>query len=290
MSDALLRVFFPQHDLKASVVLATDTAREARRLHGLRPTSAALLAQGLAGGALLASLQKGATRVTLQLECDGPLRGLLVDANSNGTVRGYVKQPGIEVESAGVFRWRPALGNKGFLSVLRDRGESDFYRSSIELEAFELAEDLERYFTISDQVATKVALGVVTGPARELSAVGGALVQALPSGNATVLGDLGAKLQASLDRALAAPVQTAAELAARLFEGMPYEVTGTTPVSFLCTCSREAVLSMLAALGKAELESMIAEQEKAEVTCQFCGTKHTASAAELSALASQPQA
>jgi molecular chaperone Hsp33 len=288
MSDALLRVFFPQHDLKASVVLASDTAREAQRLHGLRPTSAALLAQALAGGALIASLQKDATRVTLQLECDGPMRGLLVDASSSGTLRGYVKQPGIEVESAGAFRWRPALGNKGFLSVLRDRGESDFYRSSIELEAFELAEDLERYFRISDQVATRVALSVATGADRALTAVAGALVQALPAGNPKVLGELGERLQVSLDRALATPVLSAAELAARLFEGLPYEVTGTAPVSFLCTCSREAVLSMLAALGKAELESMIAEQAKAEVTCQFCGKKHTATAAELAALAASP--
>ncbi|MHB8875089.1 MAG: Hsp33 family molecular chaperone HslO [Myxococcaceae bacterium] len=284
MADELLRVLFTGEQLNGSVVVATGTAKEAQRLHELRPVSAELLAQGLAGGALLASLQKEDTRVNLQLECDGPLRGLLVDASSKGPVRGYVKNPAVDVEGNGELRFRPALGNKGFLSVLRDRGEAEFYRSSIELQEFVLPKDLERYFKTSDQVATRVALGAVREPSGELGAVGGVLLQAMPGAEPGVLAERGSGLQAALDEALRKPGLTAKRLCEAVFGGMEYQVMATTPVRFECTCSRDGVLALLASLGKAELQSLLEEQGEAEVTCHFCSRRHKASRAELEAL------
>ena len=109
----------------------------------------------------MAALQKGQQRVNVQVECDGPLRGLFVDAGADGTVRGYVKNALFQLEAVeGEFKWRPALGNSGFLSVLRDVG-SEYYRSSVELKALSLASDLNYYFDTSEQVTTRLALEVM---------------------------------------------------------------------------------------------------------------------------------
>src|SRR6185295_11942177 len=43
----------------------------------------------------------------------------------------------------GEFRWRPVLGNSGFLSVLRDQGGGEYYRSSVQLGRFDMARELE---------------------------------------------------------------------------------------------------------------------------------------------------
>ena len=160
MADTIVRTLLQDSNLKVSVAVLTQTARDGRQRHHLKAASASLFAQGLLGGALMASLQKGETRINLQLECDGPMRGFFVDAAAAGDIRGYVKNPDVDVElSEGVFQWRAALGNSGFISVLRDMG-GEYYRSSVELVSMRLADDLNHYFKTSDQVATRVALTV----------------------------------------------------------------------------------------------------------------------------------
>ena len=72
--DRLLRGLLPEQGLRVVFARVADTARMARVLHGLYPTSAHLFAEAAAGGLLVAALQKEGARVNLQVECDGPLR------------------------------------------------------------------------------------------------------------------------------------------------------------------------------------------------------------------------
>ena len=203
MSDELFSALLSGSGLRVVVALTTLVSREARRLHSAEAGSAALLAETLTGVSLLAALQKEKARVSLQLECDGPVRGLFVDADG-GSLRGYVKKPGLAVLGAeGAFHWRPLLGNHGYLSVVRDLGEGEFYRSSVELEAFELGRDLERYFAVSDQVETVARIRTVPAGGEVLGAVGGILVQKLPDGDGAALLETGRRLTPeSLDCAL----------------------------------------------------------------------------------------
>ncbi|HXN56577.1 MAG TPA: Hsp33 family molecular chaperone HslO [Myxococcales bacterium] len=95
MADSLLIVAAPAAGLRLAVCGAPLLSREAAQRHGLAPGSAAALAQALAGSLLLAATDRPAGapagRVDVQLECGGPLRGLLVDADGSGAVRGLVR-------------------------------------------------------------------------------------------------------------------------------------------------------------------------------------------------------
>jgi molecular chaperone Hsp33 len=95
VADLLLILEAPNVGVRLAVCMATLLSREASRRHGLSEGSAAALAQGLAGSLLLAATdrpdQPAGARVDVQLECKGPLRGLLVDADGLGTVRGLVR-------------------------------------------------------------------------------------------------------------------------------------------------------------------------------------------------------
>lgn len=282
--DARVRALWADKGLTATAVVVTQAAREGQRLHGLHDVSAMLLGQALAAGALLASLQKDQTRVNLQLECDGPLRGLFVDAGEDGGLRGYVKNPYLDVEgNLGPHRWRPALGNSGFLSVLKDLGQTEFYRSSVQLAAMDPAVDLAHYFATSEQVATRVALAVVRAPPEPLGAVAGVVIQALPDGDAAALEALGATLTEQL--AAHAVGTDAAGLVTRLLP--QFAVLKTTPIAWRCTCSKERVLNALGALGVEDLKDLLATRGGAAASCQFCGKRHEASADELRALIAQ---
>lgn len=284
MADSVARVLLDDVGLKASVVVATAVSRELRARHRLAPASASLLAQGLVGGALLASLQKEDTRINLQLECDGPFRGFFVDAGANGELRGYVKNPALDVElQQGAFQWRAALGNKGFISVLRDLG-TEYYRSSVELTAMRLAADLRHYFATSDQVASHVAIDVARRGDEGLGVVAGALLQAMPDGDLHALTEEGATLEARLAAWMAtAPEEAdAAALAAAVFPGR--RVLVETALRFACTCSRERALDTLASLGAAEVQAIVDTMGSTAITCHFCGARHEISLPDLWAI------
>lgn len=285
MSDELFTALLPGSGLRVVVALTTGVSREARRLHAAEAGSAALLAEALTGVSLLAALQKEKTRVSLQLECDGAVRGLFVDADG-GSLRGYVKRPGLAVLGAeGAFHWRPLLGNHGYLSVVRDLGQGEFYRSSVELEAFELGADLERYFAVSDQVETVARIRTVPAGAEVLGAVGGVLLQKLPQGDAASLLDHGRRLTAeALDRALLDSGGSGPALLRSLFPGMELDVLAKRPLTFHCGCSRERVHRALLALGPAELEDLLEKEGQAEATCEFCTTRYVIPGDELRTL------
>ena len=279
MADGVIRALLPSN-LKVSIAVVTDTAREARARHRLERVSASLLAQGLAGGVLMASLQKGDGRVNLQLECDGPFRGFFVDAGAGGDCRGYAKNPGLDVELAeGPFHWRAALGNSGFLSVLRDLG-TEYYRSSVELTAMDVAQDLNRYFALSDQVPTRVAIDVRRAGEEALGVVAGVLVQALPDAEANALEAQGEHLPARLTEALNHEgTMSPRSLLSLLFPGV--EAVAEYPVGFRCSCSRERALKTIASLGKTEVQHIVDTLGSTAVTCHFCATKHEVTLVDL---------
>jgi molecular chaperone Hsp33 len=51
---------------------------------------------------------------------------------------------------------------------------------------------------------------------------------------------------------------------------LPLEILEEHEVSFQCTCSMERAVTMIAALGRDEVESMLAEDKGAVMTCGFC--------------------
>jgi molecular chaperone Hsp33 len=287
-TDGVIRALLNDSNLKLSVVVCTHAARVGRDRHHLKPVSSALLGQALAAGALIASLQKENSRINLQLECDGPLHGLFVDCDASGGVRGYVKNPNVDLELHGSFRWRAALGNKGYLSVLREAGRGEYYRSSTELAALDLVTDLNHYFEQSDQVPTRVALELRRSDEEALGVVAGVLVQALPDGDVKALEAIAVDLQARLTRAVAdQPAPTPASLLHALFPQADLQLMTEIPVAWRCTCSRERVLDMMASLGLAEVQAILDSMGSTAVTCQFCGTKHEVSFHDLVALVEQ---
>jgi len=283
-------------DVRVVLALTSELSRQARATHRSQPASAALLSQGLTAAALVAALQKGDTRINLQLECDGPLRGFFVDGDTTGLLRGYTKNPLVaHMGAEGEYRWRPVLGNKGFISMLRDIGDGEYYRSSVELERFDFAEDLERYFTLSEQVATHLTLAQLPtagdGAPEPLGIVAGVLLQPLPNGDREAFQELCAQVKQHFHEALRAHAAEggAALLKALLPGRSDLEVMSRYPLRFTCTCSRERVKSALLAMGREELTDLLEKEGKAEVTCQFCTTQYVIPGEEIRELLAAAQ-
>ncbi len=285
LRDHLVRGLFAPTGSRLFALFATLGARQARDSHGCAPTSAALLAQGLTAGALLAAaLEKKLARINLQIGCDGPAGGLFIDAGTDGSFRGYIKNPQVYFTSGPGEPLAPerALGRKGYVSVLRDLGGGEIYRGMVELEACELSRDLERYFQSSEQVETAVQLSVLPEDGEPLGQVAGVLIQRLPGGDEAAVARARELLRGgALERGLAAG-ETATALFERLgFEGDGVEILADVPVEFRCSCSRDRAVRAILAMGLEEMRSLFAEVGEAKLACQFCGAKYHVAGPEL---------
>jgi molecular chaperone Hsp33 len=293
--DEILRCTLGDGAARLVAVTATEVAREAIRRHDATGAAAVALARGLTSGLLLATLTKDEERVTLQLLGDGPLGGVTVDATAGGTARGYVKNPRVPLAPVDDTMLRPsltpALGRNGLVSVARDLGLRQTFRGQTELVSGEIDEDCAHYLTTSEQIESALRCEVILDADGALVSAAGVLVQALPGGRAVraVLAARAHFEDGALLRALAAaPRDGATPLVKRMLADSGFgAATGTLsilearPVRFHCPCTRDRAAASLSLLGAAELASMILEDGRAEVACNFCRARHDFSAADL---------
>jgi molecular chaperone Hsp33 len=272
MNDYLVRIITESENIRALACVTTELVREACRRHGAYPAASAALGRALTAGALMGALLKTGQRVALRFEGNGPLKKILVEAESNGEVRGTVGVPEVHMVTAeGKLDVAGVLGRAGFLTVTRDLGLKEPYRGMVQLLSSEIAEDLALYLTESEQTPSAVGLGVFVEEDGQVSAAGGFLIQALPGADEETLD----RLMEHIGRlppltALLRQGTTPEGVLEALFAGIPYKTLEKRSLAFRCSCSREKIERVLLSLGRAELADMARKGEGAEVTCEFC--------------------
>ncbi len=286
MNDYLVRIFTKTGNIRGLACVTTNLVEEARLRHGTSPTASAALGRTLTGGALLGALLKTGQRVALKFEGNGPLKRIIVEAESNGAVRGYVEVPEVYlVREDGKLDVARALGRTGYLTVTKDLGLAEPYKSIVRLCSAEIAEDLAFYLTESEQIPSAVSLGVYVEPDKHVSAAGGFLIQALPPKDEEMVGTLIERLgQLPAVTQLLREGKNPEQILEILFAGIPYDTLEKRALAFHCSCSRETIERALISLGRKKLTGMMKEQETTEVRCEFCGRRYPFSRDELTRL------
>ncbi|MDF5732184.1 MAG: Hsp33 family molecular chaperone HslO [Rhizonema sp. PD38] len=289
MADQLIRATAADGGIRAVGAITTRLTEEARQRHKLSYVATAALGRTMTAGLLMASSMKRAgSRVNVRVKGDGPLGGMLIDAGVDGTVRGFAEHPDVELapNSKGKLDVGGAVGS-GYFYVVRDIGYGYPYSSTVELVSGEIGEDVAHYLITSEQTPSAVVLGVFVG-AQGVTAAGGLLVQVLPK---AARDEALVELLESRVAALSGftPLLQAGKTLPEIFEDILGDMSlnifpETQILRFHCGCSFERVLGALKMLGVAELEDMIAKDDGAEATCDFCGTVYQASSAHLAQL------
>jgi molecular chaperone Hsp33 len=284
--DLLVKATAAEKTVRALSAVTTSLVEEARMRHKTAPTASAALGRTLTAGLLLGSMLKEDETLSLQFIGNGPLRGIFVDANAQGEVRGFVYHPRAHLPIRnGKLDVGGAVGS-GTLTVIRAQPwAKEPYRSILPLVSGEIGSDIAHYLLNSEQIPSAVSLGVFVQPDETVVAAGGFVVQIMPGAS----GETIAQLEANV--AKARPVSqmvregaTPQEILMQVLDGFGATTLAESAVRFNCRCSLDRVLGVLTALGKAEIEDLLRKEGQVSVTCEFCNAQYTLGRTELESL------
>jgi molecular chaperone Hsp33 len=287
--DTLIHGIAAGGTVRCVAAVTTNLVSEAAARHETAPTATAAFGRTLTGTLLLAATYKDFDRLTVQIETNGIIKGITAEANSNGGVRGYVKNPAADAElnENGKYDVAAIVGD-GMFYVTREAGFEiglyrEPYRGSVPLVSGEISEDFAYYLAKSEQIPSAVLTGVLINQARnKVLAAGGAMIQMMPGADEKTIAEIESAIQTS-------PATTAAiEAGARPFDllknalgSIDFQILEEKPLRFECNCSFERAVSLISAIDRAELQSMLREDAGATLICHFCNSKYELDAEKL---------
>ena len=286
--DYMVRATAGNAQIRAFAATTKDLAEYARKAHNLSPIAAAALGRLMTGTAMMGTMMDNDDDlITVKMDGDGPLKGVLATADRHGNVKGYAVNPYVIMEpnAAGHLNVGGGIG-EGTLTVIRDMGLKEPYVGQVPLYSGEVAEDLTYYFTKSEQTPSSVGLGVlVERESLSVIAAGGFIIQLLPFADEQTITHLEFNLQkfSSVTDILKAG-KTPEDLLKIVLEGFDIEFTDKVDLNFYCDCDKDRVERALMLIGKKDIQEMIDDGKDVELRCHFCNKAYTFSVDELKAI------
>lgn len=268
------------------LVDSTDIVQKALDIHKCSPTAIDAFGRLLTAGVMMGSTLKGKDLLTLRTDTDGPLDNMVVTADSDGGVKGYVSNPSADVVLTDNGKSNVgALIGKGMLRIIKDMGLKEPYVGMSPIDSGEIAQDLAYYFFNSDQTPTVIALGVKLKDEKTVACAGGYMIQLLPGAEECFIGALEEKIQAIRPMTeLMMGGMDLKRILKLLYEDMSsedneklieeYEILEEKEVSYKCNCDKDKFYRGLITLGKKELNEIFETQKFLETECHFCGKKY----------------
>lgn len=235
------------------------------------------LGELLAAGALLSSNLKLDGTLIVQVQGQGVLKLLVVEATSEHTVRATARWD----ENATVAddaTLSELLGENGVFVMTLQPKDAEQWQGVVPLEGGSIAQMLMHYMARSEQLDTHIVL------AADNECVGGLLLQRLPE---TELNEDAWQYVTTLTETLTSQELLhldAQNVLYRLFHETPPRVFEPESLEFACTCSRGKVSDMLLLLGGQEVGTAVAVEGSITVDCDFCNEQYTFDEQDVNAL------
>ena len=282
--DVLVKAMAQDEPVLVVALVDTETVEKARVLHDTFPTATAALGRTMSAALLLSALLKDGQKVIVQVAGDGPLQGVVAEADWQCRVRCYLKSPHVHLGlKDGKLDVGRAIG-KGFFNVIKDLGLRDYYQGSVPLQTGEIATDLAYYLNNSEQIPAAVSLGVYVETDNSARASGGFMIQSLPGAGDGIIDYLEERLKSVRQVSTMIHEGLGPEQIIQEALGVPFKILEERAVHYYCHCSRGRVLDAIASIGKKDLEELLHKGETVQVQCEFCKAEYPVARDELESL------
>lgn len=255
--DSIVRTLICDGQVSLAVIDTTVLVNEAIKIHKTQGVASAILGGLLTCAAYFASSLKdenGSVSITVKAK-DGD-GAVSVSADAAMHVRGYA-----DGSCTGTL-----VG--GTMTVVREDGRSMPFVGTCEIDSDDISEVFQKYFQVSEQIPTAVALSVVI-PDGVCESAGGVVEQLLPDAGEIQIEEAAAAYQAFKDDSMPVNARVNAVLD-KYFSGLVYGQSVTCFPVYKCNCSESKIRGVLASVGKAELLDIADELGEVRVHCHYC--------------------
>ena len=282
--DRLHNFVMAEGRIRGVVLNGTRMVNEMRWNHELGVLETLVLGHAYLAAALMSANLKGNDRLSIEVECSGPIKGLSVESNAFGEVRGYLKQVPIPIEKPlEDFNLSPFFG-AGFLSVTKYlEGAKHPFTGKVMMEYGTLAKDLALYYLTSEQIPTSFSLSIAFDREGEVTGAGGLFLQALPGAGDDVL----QKIEQAVNNLPSIGHEVheeafPAEWLERNFKAMAPKYLDSRGIEFLCHCKRNQIRNMIAMLELRDVQDLAENGPfPVQIRCHNCNTCYDFDQAEL---------
>jgi len=264
-TDYVQTFLFEDLDIRGRLVCLTGAWSKMTEGRGYPAPIAALLGRTAALAAMLgANQKKSARRLSLQVSGSGPVTLLVADCTADLKIRGMAQY--LEGDSP---TERGLLGDGRLALTLEEESTGQAYQSLVPLEGDTLAEIFEHYFAQSEQLPSFLRLHA------EGSAACGLLLEKLPKADERDADGWNRVMQLGATLDLAETARTRPyDLLTRMFPEELMRVFPLAPVAYHCPYDEDKVKSVLRGLGRAEVDSILAEKGEVVVKNEMCNHEY----------------
>lgn len=280
MKDKAIRGIAADKQIRFFAVNSTKTVQTALQSHFLSVTATIFLGRMLSAGIMLGmDLKDENSSITLKVDSDGPLKGATVVSKNKANIKGYVKEPSVELEAESTIYGlsiAKAVG-KGTMTIIKDLNVKQPFSGQVELVSGEIADDLAYYFVQSEQLPSAVGLGLLVNPDASVKSSGGFIVQLMPFATEQVI----SKLEENVNKMpnvsdlldMGKDIETI--VSDFVLKGFDFKVTDQLEPSFTCDCSKEKFREGVKLLGDIEIKEAMDEEGFLTANCHFCNASYT---------------
>ncbi len=242
---------------------------------------AELLGEACALAALIGSALKFEGRLILQAQGDGPVRYVVADYGTEGTLRGYCRYDEGELAALTADQARPGahrlLGTGVFVMTLDQGPDFERHQGITPIEGESLSLCAEHSFQQSEQIPTEVrlAVGRLTDDTGSAWRAGGMMIQRLAGDAARGDTEDAWDRARALFRTIGAdelidPQVPSETLLYRLFHEDGVRLESAQTLDARCRCSPDRIATVLDSFTDEERAEMVEPDGKIHVTCEYC--------------------
>jgi molecular chaperone Hsp33 len=273
--DRLYNFLLADGAVRGVILNGTRMVNEMRANHDLGILETLVLGRVYLGAGLMSANLKSNDRIAIKFDCSGPIKGLVVEANAFGEVRGYLKNVPIPIEKPmESFDLSPFFG-AGFLSVTKYLEDAKHpFTGKVMLKYGNIAQDLANYYLTSEQVPTAFNLSIKFDKEGQVTGAGGVFLQAMPQTGEELADSLEKRV---IDLPSLGEVFTQEkhpqDLIADNFSEYSPRFLADHRIEFMCHCNQSRVRSLLMLLPVTDLKEIRDNGPfPLEMRCHFCNT------------------
>jgi molecular chaperone Hsp33 len=273
--DRLHNFLLAEGAIRGVILHGTRMINEMRANHELGILETLVLGRTYLAAGLMAADLKGNDRISIKIDCSGPIKGLLVEANAFAEVRGFLKNVPIPIDKPMENFDLSSFFGAGFISVtkyLEDAKQP--FTGKVGIKFGNIAQDLANYYLTSEQIPTAFNLSIKFDREGHVTGAGGLFLQAMPEARDDLTTDLERRVihLPSLGEVFTDDKEPET-LVREIFNKYSPRFLADRRIEFMCHCNREKIRSLLMLLPIDDLKDL---RDKGpypvEIRCHHCNT------------------